>query len=233
MGADSFGKQYQEPTKAGISLRWFVYKNILNFLSKRIDFSNKSLLELGPGRGVWVDQLKKLRVNYHAIEGSQCYSQILNQRMGGDRVIHGMCPPISFPDNHFDLVMLFHFLEHMADVKDAVLLIQEIKRVLKPEAMVVIGAPDILYWRHYFFDADYTHNFATSQRRIRGLLIDNNFSVILCKKYNVFLNCFDYIIHYLSYYFPASLFPASLRERLYNLKYTFLFNSIVIAKKKP
>lgn len=231
MRISSFGAHYtQKPTKIGLLLSAFIHSNILRFLRKRINFSGSRLLEIGPGRGIWVENLKKMGVDYYAIEGCKEFSQNLVQGLGENRVSQEMCPPIAFPDKCFDVVILFHFLEHMAGVNEAALLTQEIRRVLKPAGIVVVGCPDILHWKHYFFDADYTHNFATSQRRIRGLLIDNDFSVVLCKGYNVFFNYFDYIIHFIAYYFPVGLFPASFRERLFNLKYTLLLNSIVIAK---
>lgn len=50
-------------------------------------------------------------------------------------------PPIPFPDNTFDFVTSFQFIEHL---HERLKLIQEIKRVLKPGGMMMLTTPNIL-----------------------------------------------------------------------------------------
>ena len=44
--------------------------------------------------------------------------------------------------------------------------------------MLVVVVPDYLKERTFFWDVDYTHNFITTERRVRQLLYDSGFTVL-------------------------------------------------------
>ena len=50
-------------------------------------------------------------------------------------------------------------------------------RALKPGGVLFIVVPDYLKERTFFWDVDYTHNFVTTERRVRQLLFDGGFEV--------------------------------------------------------
>jgi hypothetical protein len=49
--------------------------------------------------------------------------------------------------------------------------------VLRPNGVAFIVVPDYLKERTFFWDVDYTHNFITTERRVRQLLGDHGFAV--------------------------------------------------------
>ena len=65
----------------------------------------------------------------------------------------------------------------MAGIDAARHWVGEAHRVLRPEGMLVVVVPDYLKERTFFWDVDYTHNFVTTERRVRQLLYDSGFTV--------------------------------------------------------
>jgi SAM-dependent methyltransferase len=55
--------------------------------------------------------------------------------------------------------------------------VSEALRVLRPGGVVFIVVPDYLKEKTFFWDVDYTHNFVTTERRVRHLLGDHGFTV--------------------------------------------------------
>ena len=51
-------------------------------------------------------------------------------------------------------------------------------RVLRPRGVFFIVVPDYLKERGFFWDIDYTHNFITTERRVRQLLHDGGFEIV-------------------------------------------------------
>jgi SAM-dependent methyltransferase len=50
-------------------------------------------------------------------------------------------------------------------------------RALRPGGLFFVVVPDYLKERTFFWDVDYTHNFVTTERRVRQLLNDNGFEI--------------------------------------------------------
>ena len=55
--------------------------------------------------------------------------------------------------------------------------VTEALRALRPGGVAVFVVPDYLKERAFFWDVDYTHNFVTTERRVRQLLDDSGFHV--------------------------------------------------------
>ena len=49
--------------------------------------------------------------------------------------------------------------------------------MLRPGGVVFVVVPDYLKERTFFWDVDYTHNFVTTERRVRQLFNDHGFAV--------------------------------------------------------
>jgi SAM-dependent methyltransferase len=68
-------------------------------------------------------------------------------------------------------------LEHMSGIDAARALTAEALRVLRPGGVFFDVVPDYLKERGFVWDIDYTHNFVTTERRVRQLLYDGGFAI--------------------------------------------------------
>ncbi len=96
------------------------------------------VLEIGSGEGYGINILSPLASEYHAVDKhatpvSSDHKNIIFKQMN--------VPPLSgFEDNYFDVVVTFQVIEH---IKNDVLFLSEIKRVLKPGGMLLLTTPNI------------------------------------------------------------------------------------------
>jgi SAM-dependent methyltransferase len=133
------------------------------------------LLELGPGHGAIAEAASRSGWRYSAVEASRILAEQLRQR--GFDVVQAWVPPIPAPAASCDAVYADQVLEHMPGIEAARELTAEAWRVLRPGGVFFVVVPDYLKERGFFFDIDYTHNFVTTERRVRQLLLDNGFEV--------------------------------------------------------
>ena len=68
-------------------------------------------------------------------------------------------------------------LEHMAGIDAARAFVAEGLRALRRGGVLFIVVPDYLKERAFFWDIDYTHNFVTTERRVRQLLYDGGLEI--------------------------------------------------------
>jgi SAM-dependent methyltransferase len=134
------------------------------------------LLEIGPGQGGIARLARDAGWTYTAVEPSPILADQL--RTTGFDVIEAWTPPIPSADASQDVIYLDQVLEHMSGIDAARALVAEARRVLRPAGLLYIVVPDYLKERGFFWDIDYTHNFVTTERRVRQLLYDGGFEVL-------------------------------------------------------
>ena len=88
-------------------------------------------------------------------------------------------PPLAGADGSSDVVYADQVLEHMPGVDAARSFVAETHRVLRPQGVAFIVVPNYLKEGAFFWDVDYTHNFVTTERRMRQLLQDGGFRIEL------------------------------------------------------
>jgi SAM-dependent methyltransferase len=133
------------------------------------------LLEIGPGHGTLAALAVQSGWTYSGIEPSAILADQLRRR--GLDIIEAFTPPIPAPDASVDVVYADQVLEHMSGIDTARALTAEALRVVRPGGVFFVVVPDFLKERGFFFDIDYTHNFVTTERRVRQLLYDGGFEV--------------------------------------------------------
>jgi SAM-dependent methyltransferase len=134
-----------------------------------------ALLEIGPGQGAIAGLARSAGWRYSAVEPSPFLCEQL--RRSGFDIIEQFVPPIPAPDESQDVIYADQVLEHMSGIDAARALVEEARRALKPRGIFFIVVPDYLKERGFFWDIDYTHNFVTTERRMRQLLNDGGFDI--------------------------------------------------------
>jgi SAM-dependent methyltransferase len=133
------------------------------------------MLEIGPGKGSLAMAAVEAGWRYRAIEASPIL--IAELRAKGLEVIEGWAPPMRTADATCDVVYADQVLEHMSGIDAARAFVAEALRVLRPGGILFVVVPDYLKERGFFWDVDYTHNFVTTERRVRQLVYDGGFEV--------------------------------------------------------
>ena len=134
------------------------------------------MFEIGPGHGTLADQAVSAGWRYTAIEASPILIDVLRKK--GLRVIEAFTPPIPIADAIADVVYADQVLEHMSGIDAARHFTAEGLRALRPGGIFFVVVPDYLKERTFFWDVDYTHNFVTTERRVKQLFNDNGFEIL-------------------------------------------------------
>lgn len=134
------------------------------------------LLEIGPGHGGIARLARDAGWTYTAVEPSPILASEL--RAHGFDVVEAWTPPFPGGDASEDVIYADQVLEHMPGIDAARAFVSEARRVLRPAGILFVVVPDYLKERGFFWDIDYTHNFVTTERRVRQLLYDGGFEVV-------------------------------------------------------
>ena len=133
------------------------------------------LVEVGPGHGTLALAAVEAGWRYRGIEASTTLVEYL--RGLGLEIVQAWAPPIPLPDASCDVLYADQVLEHMTGIDAARAFVAEALRTLRPGGTLFVVVPDYLTQRTFFWDVDYTHNFVTTERRVRQLLTDGGFEV--------------------------------------------------------
>lgn len=134
------------------------------------------VLEIGPGLGYFASACIDKRAAYYGIEPSKKLQVEIRKKMNLN-LISCRVPPIPFHDCQIDLVFAGNVLEHMPTYIEAMELLNESYRVLKPGGYLYLEFPNYFAWNKMFFDMDYSHSFITTKRRVAQMLTDSDFII--------------------------------------------------------
>jgi len=172
---DTFYKTFSEKqlTSLGGARRGRIERGRLALLMKYASPPGP-MLEIGPGHGSLAALAIEAGWKYSAVEPSPALAERL--RAAGIEVVQAMTPPIPRPDASCRVLYADQVLEHMSGIDAARQFTAEALRVLEPGGVFFVVVPDYLKERGFFWDIDYTHNFPTTERRIRQLFNDGGFT---------------------------------------------------------
>ena len=152
----------------------------LDDLKQGIEFVNSlppgRMVDIGCGLGFFLSGVSD-SWEKHGVEVSEFAAE--HAKKWG-KIHHGTLESAAYPDNHFDLVMLYHVIEH---VDDPVALIKEINRILKPGGKLILGTPDFdngcarRFGDNYRLLHDKTHVSLFSNESMHRFLRDHNFVI--------------------------------------------------------
>jgi len=195
--------------------------------------SLKSVVEIGPGWGVFAGVCNSRRLEYTAIDTNIG----LLRRLEKVQTVCSFVPPIPFRNEICDAVVACHVLEHCDGSTRAQELISEMGRIVRRGGCVLIISPDFLWTGDYFWDCDYTHNFPTSSRRLSQLFIDQGLEIInLEYLYNHLSGwrgyCVGRLVSLMPYrYLGSQPHSAGYSERIYRLRMTFSRSVLIVARR--
>jgi SAM-dependent methyltransferase len=120
-----------------------MYRRRLDLAAELLGPGHGSVLEIGYGSGVFLPQLAAQRSRVVAVDRHGCGATVrsLVQREGVDpQLVTGDVCALPFADRSVQSVVCLSVLEHVARPEHAA---AEIRRVLSPEGVVVLGYPRV------------------------------------------------------------------------------------------
>jgi len=145
------------------------------------------LLDVGCGSGTLPGLLKQRGFRPLGVDFSEEAARVAEAE-NGIRVLVGSLEQARFPDESFDMVTLFHVMEHVSEPRRV---LAEVRRVLKPDGVVVLQVPNIDSWQFKAFGARWygldipRHVVDYSRQAILKLLDDSGFITRRIKHFNL------------------------------------------------
>lgn len=227
---DHFSREDQ-PTGMGMRLVRALARRIFDYMQAG---PGSSVLEIGPGRGDFADICLKEGMDYSAIEANRQMAASLEER--GARVVSAMVPPLPALEKKFDVVVMINVMEHMNSMADALQITRQIRQTLRPGGKFVICSPDYLNWRLNFFNCDFSHNYVTTRRRLKQLLINGGFgnirSCYLCGPMTGPISfLLTVVVSRLPFGLLNAIFPDSkILYKLCKIQLTFLRKALILGE---
>ena len=148
---EDFGHKYTEEGQGKIGSKLLDgYFNAVESLlkeSKKTKKGELKVIELGCGEGYSTQRLVKMFPKKANIMASEYVKKLvpkaqkLNPKV---KVIQESVYELTHKDNTFDVIFLLEVLEHLDYPEDA---LKEIRRVLKPDGVLILGVPREPIWR--------------------------------------------------------------------------------------
>lgn len=121
------------------------------FLARNLS-SGARVLDVGCGRGVVASPLAAAGYSVTGLEISQEAVAGIDQRV--NVVLANSLAAADLPEEHFDLVVIWHVLEH---VLDPAATLRAAQRVLKPGGRLVVAVPNYSSWQSQLFRSAWFH----------------------------------------------------------------------------
>lgn len=98
-----------------------------------------NVLDIGTGSGELLYVGRRSGLEMQGVEVDQAYAQF-GRKSYGVKIINESLRRVVLPDQHFDLVTIFHVLEHLPDPQAA---IAKVSATLKPGGYILIEVPNV------------------------------------------------------------------------------------------
>ncbi|MCF8297507.1 MAG: class I SAM-dependent methyltransferase [Saprospiraceae bacterium] len=179
-----------------------VLNNIYEFVRKRKikskykliskEANGNKILDIGCATGELLNYFKQKNWDTYGIEPNEKARNFAIENY--ELNINGEEELKDFPDESFDVIMMWHVLEHVPLLNER---IKELKRLLKPNGVIFIAIPnpdswDAKHYKEYWAAYDVPrHLYHFTQKATKKLLERNNFRVskIIPMKFDSFYIC--------------------------------------------
>lgn len=149
---------------------------ILSYLNNG-DYEKK-VLDIGCAYGFFLDFMRNRGYIPYGVDISPSAVEFARNKLNLEKVFLGKLEDIKFEDEFFDIITLYHILEHVVDPRK---LLEEVYRILKKEGLIIIQIPvidSVVYkifrnkWRQFRIPE---HTFYFSRKTISLLLKEVGF----------------------------------------------------------
>ena len=158
------------------------------FISKAAgDVAGQDRLDVGCGSASLLALMKQRGFRVIGVDFSSEAAAVAKQE-NGVRVVVGSLEDAAFPDGSFDIVTLFHVMEHVTNPRSV---LAEVSRILKPDGALVLQVPNIDSWQFQAFGAKWygldipRHVIDYSKNSMLKLLADSGFVARRIKHFNL------------------------------------------------
>jgi SAM-dependent methyltransferase len=197
--------------------RILVWKEIVRYLKKFIS-SDSTVVDLGAGYCDFINNIDAKEK--YAIDSSPELKNFVGSKI---RSLVTFCWDLSYiKDSSIDIIHASNLLEHLSD-EELQKTINEIKRILKSEGMLIVMQPNYKYSAKKYFD-DPTHKKIFTDEILQDFLISNGFNIIQKK-----VKFLPLSIKSRPHFIP--IFPLLVRAYIYSPWKPFAGQMLFIAKK--
>jgi len=136
-------EEYISHSNSGKGIINYLYKVVRNYtLNKKVNLINslskdKTILDIGCGIGAFLNNCKITGWSVEGVEPSDNARNFAMQNYKLDIKKEGKL--LSFPDNSFSIITMWHVLEHIHLLNER---IEELKRLIKKEGTIIIAVPN-------------------------------------------------------------------------------------------
>jgi 2-polyprenyl-3-methyl-5-hydroxy-6-metoxy-1,4-benzoquinol methylase len=96
------------------------------------------MLDIGCGNGIYLTAAKELGWTGYGVESNHSAARHANKSLGLE-IEAGNFEAIAYPEKHFDVITMWHSLEHFSDPTK---IIRKIRKLLKDDGVLMIGIPN-------------------------------------------------------------------------------------------
>jgi SAM-dependent methyltransferase len=143
-------------------------------------FGGGRLLEIGCGHGIYLTNMRRLGWDVYGCDISRRKVDRLKREIGDDHIFFGRIEDLSFAPASFDLIALWHVIEHLHDPGAA---LERMRALLRPGGQLILGTPNVeslearVFGRWWSgFDVP-RHLVVFSRRALEQLLVNRGFRV--------------------------------------------------------
>jgi hypothetical protein len=162
------------PRNAVFIKKW--HGKLLDLALKQSKSQPKRVLEIGPGHGYFAEHCRSRGLNYEFCDTSAAV--VAKMSALGFHGHLGLVHELGDVLGKYDLIWMSHVLEHSPTWLSAREMIDAGRKHLTDQGFLVVVSPDILSWRHEFWNVDWSHGYPTSIRNVVQLCSDVGFNEI-------------------------------------------------------
>ena len=143
-------------------------------------FGGGRLLEIGCGHGLYLTAMRRLGWDVYGCDISRRKVDRLKKEFGDDRIFCGRIEELSFAPESFDLIALWHVIEHLHEPGTA---LERIRGLLRPGGRLILGTPNVAsiearFFRRWWIGFEVPrHLVVFSRPALERLLVDRGFRI--------------------------------------------------------